>query len=140
MVVLPLVLVLNRPAVVNLAEGVPCRSGADRERDSHSLGRAWSWNAVSAMVLNPKHMGAQAYGRYRKVERLRRVEDPAAGQVTREVPSGPDEVVKARAWWTPSLAWKHSWRLSPRSARRGPDRARPPLRLNWAVRSFPLRT
>lgn len=74
-------------------EGVPCPSGADRERNRHRMGRAWSWNAVRAIVLNPKYMGAQAYGRYHKVERLRSVEDPAAGHVTREVPSSPDEVV-----------------------------------------------
>ncbi len=75
------------------AERIPCPSGADRERNLHRLGRAWSWNAVRAIVLNPKYMGAQAYGRYHKVERLRSVEDPAAGHVTRQVPSDPDEVV-----------------------------------------------
>jgi site-specific DNA recombinase len=74
-------------------DGTPCPSGADRERNLHRLGRAWSWNAVRAIVLNPKYMGAQAYGRYHKVERLRSVDNPAAGHVTREVPAGPDEVV-----------------------------------------------
>lgn len=75
------------------AEGTACPSSADRERNVHRLGRAWSWNAVRAIVLNPKYMGAQSFGRYHKVERLRSVEDPAAGHVTREVPSSADEVV-----------------------------------------------
>ncbi|MGO9661602.1 MAG: recombinase family protein [Acidimicrobiales bacterium] len=74
-------------------DGVPCPSSADRERNPHRLGRAWSVNAVRAIVINPKYKGTQAYGRYHKVERLRDVDNPAAGHVTREVPSRHDDVV-----------------------------------------------
>jgi site-specific DNA recombinase len=74
-------------------EGVPCPSGADRDRNQHRLGRAWSVGAVRAIVANPKYMGTIAYGRYRKVERLRSPDNPAAGHVTREVPSEPAEVL-----------------------------------------------
>jgi DNA invertase Pin-like site-specific DNA recombinase len=74
-------------------DGVPCPSNADRDRNPHRLGRAWSINAVRAIVLNPKYKGTQAYGRYHKVERLRDVDNPAAGHVTREVPSLHDNVL-----------------------------------------------
>lgn len=50
-------------------------------------------NAVRAIVLNPRYKGTQTYGRYHKVERLRSVDNPAAGHVTREVPSPPDDVL-----------------------------------------------
>jgi site-specific DNA recombinase len=73
--------------------GVPCPSGADPKRNPHRLGRAWSVSAVRAIVLNPKYRGAQTYGRYHKVERLRSVDNPAAGHVTREVPSQPEDVL-----------------------------------------------
>ena len=73
--------------------GIPCPSGADPERNPHRLGRAWAVNAVRAIVMNPKYMGVQAYGRYRKVERLRSVGNPADGHVTREVPAPSEDVL-----------------------------------------------
>jgi len=74
-------------------EGLPCPSAADPERNPHRLGRAWSVNAVRAIVLNPKYKGQAVYGRYHKVDRLRTVDNPAAGHVTRQVPSRPDDVL-----------------------------------------------
>ncbi|MHB8294837.1 MAG: recombinase family protein [Acidimicrobiales bacterium] len=74
-------------------EGISCPSAADRERNPHRLGRAWSVSAVRAIVLNPKYKGQATYGRYHKVDRLRSVDNPAAGHVTREVPSGPNGVL-----------------------------------------------
>jgi site-specific DNA recombinase len=45
------------------SQGISCPSGADRERNPHRLGRAWSVGAVRAIVANPKYMGTAAYGR-----------------------------------------------------------------------------
>ena len=73
--------------------GIACPSAADRERNPHRLGLAWSVHAVRAIVINPKYKGQQTYGRYHKVERLRNVDNPAAGNLTREVPSDPDDIL-----------------------------------------------
>jgi site-specific DNA recombinase len=72
---------------------IPCPSAADRARNSHRSGRAWATSAVRAIVINPKYKGDQAYGRYQKVERLRSVENPSAGNITREIPSSPDDIL-----------------------------------------------
>ncbi len=48
---------------------------------------------MRAIIINPKYKGQQTYGRYHKVERLRSVDNPAAGHLTREVPSDPDDVL-----------------------------------------------
>src|SRR5262249_20098730 len=73
--------------------GIASPSGADRHRNPHRLGRAWSVNAVRAIILNPKYKGQQTYGRYHKVERLRSVDNPGAGHVTREVPSSDADIL-----------------------------------------------
>jgi site-specific DNA recombinase len=73
--------------------GFACPSAADRQRNPHRLGLAWSTHAVRAIVINPKYKGQQTYGRYHKVERLRSVDNPAAGNLTREVPSDPDDIL-----------------------------------------------
>ena len=75
-------------------QGVPSPSAADRERNPHRHGRAWSVSAVRAIVMNPKYKGQGSYGRYRKVERLFDVNDPAAGNVTRMSPAPAGEVIK----------------------------------------------
>ena len=83
-----------RTIAVRLTDaGIPCPSAADPERNRHRPARAWATSAVRAIVLNPKYKGEQAYGRYKKVERLRSVENPSAGHITREIPSKPDEVL-----------------------------------------------
>jgi len=48
---------------------------------------------VRAIVINPKYKGQQTYGRYHKIERLRSVDNPSAGHVTREVPSHGDDIL-----------------------------------------------
>jgi site-specific DNA recombinase len=73
--------------------GIACPSAADRQRNPHRLGLAWSIHAVRAIVINPKYKGQQTYGRYHKVERLRSVDNPAAGNQTREIPSDPDDIL-----------------------------------------------
>ena len=75
-------------------QGVPCPSATDRERNPHRHGRAWSVSAVRAIVINPKYKGQGTYGRYRKVERLYDVNDPAAGNVTRMTPAPTSEVIE----------------------------------------------
>jgi hypothetical protein len=74
--------------------GLPCPSAADRERNPHRHGRAWSVGAVRTIVMNPKYKGQGSYGRYRKVERLYDVNDPAAGNVTRMSLSPAAEVIE----------------------------------------------
>ena len=75
-------------------QGFPCPSAADRERNPHRHGRAWSVAAVRTIVMNPKYKGQGSYGRYRKVERLFDVNDPAAGNVTRMSPAPAAEVIE----------------------------------------------
>jgi site-specific DNA recombinase len=83
-----------RSIAVRLTDaGIPCPSAADPERNRHRPARAWAMSAVRAIILNPKYKGDQAYGRYQKIERLRSVENPSAGHITREVPSAPDNVL-----------------------------------------------
>jgi site-specific DNA recombinase len=74
-------------------QGVACPSAADRERNPHRHGRAWSLGAVRAIVMNPKYKGQGVFGRYHKVERLLDVNDPSAGNVTRMVPSTAEDVI-----------------------------------------------
>jgi site-specific DNA recombinase len=102
---------------------------------------------VRAIVLNPKYMGAQAYGRYHKVERLRSVDNPAAGHVTRQVPSGPDEVVTvpglvdaivSEQTWRAAQPEKCPSRPGPRPDRptRGQDRIGPATTSRYALRGL----
>jgi DNA invertase Pin-like site-specific DNA recombinase len=130
-------------------DGVACPSSADRGRNPHRLGRAWSVNAVRAIVLNPKYKGTQAYGRYHKVERLRDVDNPAAGHVTREVPSRQDEVVTI-AGIVESIVGEGTWRAAqpgtcPSRPGPSPDRPRgpagshgPPTESRYALRGLLL--
>jgi site-specific DNA recombinase len=85
-------------------EGVPCPSAADRDRNRHRHGRAWSVGAVRAIVLNPKYKGQGVYGRYRKVERLYDVNDPAAGNVTRMTPAPANEVIETNGIVSPIVS------------------------------------
>ena len=129
-------------------DGVPCPSNVDRERNPHRLGRAWSINAVRAIVLNPKYKGTQAYGRYHKVERLRDVDNPAAGHVTREVPSLRndiltiagivDSIVGEGAWQAaqPGTCPSRPGRPERPAPRRGPHG--PPRQSRYALRGLLL--
>jgi DNA invertase Pin-like site-specific DNA recombinase len=67
--------------------GVLCPSAHDRQRNPHRSGRAWGLTTVAAIVQNPRYRGDDAYGRYRKVERLYDRRDPSAGFVTKLVPA-----------------------------------------------------
>lgn len=123
--------------------GVPCPSGADPKRNPHRLGRAWSVNAVRAIVLNPKYKGEQTYGRYHKVERLRSVDNPAAGHVTREVPSRTEDVltianalepIVSEADWRAAQPGRTACRPGPR-----PDRLAQRLDMRVAPGRYALR-
>ena len=46
-------------------QGLPCPSAADRERNPHRHGRAWSVAAVRTIVMNPKYKGQGSYGALR---------------------------------------------------------------------------
>jgi site-specific DNA recombinase len=44
-------------------QGVPCPSAADRSRNRHRHGGAWSLQAVRAIVANPRYTGRQVWNR-----------------------------------------------------------------------------
>src|SRR5690625_2484443 len=43
--------------------GVPCPSGADRERNAHRPGQAWMVPTVAAILANPRYTGRQVWQR-----------------------------------------------------------------------------
>ncbi len=92
-------------------QGVPCPSAADRQRNPHRHGRAWSASAVRAIVMNPKYKGQGIYGRYHKVERLYDVNDPAAGNVTRMSPAPTTEIIETEGIVAPivtEMVWRQA--------------------------------
>ena len=92
-------------------QGVPCPSAADRQRNPHRHGRAWSASAVRAIVMNPKYKGQGIYGRYHKVERLYDVNDPAAGNVTRMSPAPTTEIIETDGIVAPivtEMVWRQA--------------------------------
>jgi DNA invertase Pin-like site-specific DNA recombinase len=110
-------------------QGFPCPSAADRERNPHRHGRAWSIGAVRTIVMNPKYKGQGSYGRYRKVERLFDVNDPAAGNVTRMAPAPASEVIETDGIVAPIVS-ETVWRQAqtdraPATPGPRPDRPQP---------------
>jgi site-specific DNA recombinase len=65
------------------ADGIPCPSAHDPERNRHRSGVAWSKGAVRAILLNPRYTGRQVWNKQRRDEVLLDVEDVAAGHETR---------------------------------------------------------
>lgn len=67
------------------AEGVPCPSASDPERNRHRLrnGPAWAHTAVRAILTNPRYTGFQVWNRQKRHEILVDVADVAAGHETR---------------------------------------------------------
>ena len=78
--------------------GVPCPSGADRDRNRHRRGDAWTIQSVAAILANPRYTGRQVWNRQRTDR------DPASP----EKPFGPDDVQR----W--NLA--HDWVISQQPA------------------------
>lgn len=76
-------------------DGVLCPSAADRKRNPHRKGTAWSKGVVRVILLNPRYTGKQVWNRQRKAEVLIDVEDVALGHET-----------KMR--WNPSKDWVYS--------------------------------
>jgi len=110
-------------------QGFPCPSAADRERNPHRHGRAWSVGAVRTIVMNSKYKGQGSYGRYRKVERLYDVNDPAAGNVTRMSPAPASEVIETDGI-VPPIVSETVWRQAqtdraPATSGPRPDRSQP---------------
>jgi hypothetical protein len=64
------------------AEGIACPSAADRVRNSHRCGVAWSKSAVRTILTNPRYTGFEVWNKQRKHERLVDVEDVALGHET----------------------------------------------------------
>ena len=65
------------------ADGIPCPSAHDRDRNRHRCGLAWSKSAVRAILLNPRYTGRQVWNRQRKDEVLLDVTDVALGHTTK---------------------------------------------------------
>ncbi len=79
---------LNGSGIYAIAEGltrdgVPCPSAADRARNSHRSGIAWSKSAVRAILRNPRYTGRQVWNRQRRDESLIDVDDVALGHETK---------------------------------------------------------
>jgi hypothetical protein len=59
---------LTRASLAGIARdlndrGVPCPSAADRRRNPHRYGAAWTLQAVRAIVANPRYTGRQVWNR-----------------------------------------------------------------------------
>jgi len=81
--------------------------------------------------MNPKYKGHGSYGRYRKVECLYDVNDPAAGNVTWMIPDPASEVIETDGI-VPDIVSEAVWRQAQTDrapAVPGPrlDRAQPSL-------------
>ena len=79
--------------------------------------------------MNPKYKGQGSYGRYRKVERLYDVNDPAAGNVTRMSPAPSSEVIETDGI-VPAIVSEAVWRQAqtdraPATPGPRPDRSQP---------------
>lgn len=65
------------------ADGIPCPSAHDPDRNKHRCGIAWSKYAVRAILTNPRYTGRQVWNRQRKDEVLIDVRDVALGHMTK---------------------------------------------------------
>jgi site-specific DNA recombinase len=64
------------------ADDIPCPSAADRDRNRHRSGIAWSKSAIRAILTNPRYTGRQVWNRQRKQEVLLDIDDVAHGHET----------------------------------------------------------
>jgi site-specific DNA recombinase len=78
---------------------VPCPSAADRARNRHRSGVAWTKSAVLAILKNPRYTGRQVWNKQRTDEVLLDIDDVALGH-------------------TPVMRWNHTtdWIVSKRSS------------------------
>jgi site-specific DNA recombinase len=65
------------------AEGIPCPSAHDPDRNRHRCGIAWNKYAVRTILANPRYTGRQVWNRQRKDEVLLDVHDVALGHTTK---------------------------------------------------------
>jgi DNA invertase Pin-like site-specific DNA recombinase len=85
------------------ADGVPCPSAADRARNRHRSGIAWSKSAVRAILTNPRYTGHQVWNKQRKQESLVDVDDVALGHSTRLAWNSRDAWIRSDAPAHPAL-------------------------------------
>jgi site-specific DNA recombinase len=76
-------------------DGILSPSAADRKRNPHRKGTAWTKGAVRVILTNPRYTGKQVWNKQRKAEILIDVEDVALGHET-----------KMR--WNPGQEWIYS--------------------------------
>ena len=119
-----------RTIATRLSErGLPCPSAADRERNPHRHGRAWS------VAARPNHREPQVQGsgQLRPLPqggaRLYDVNDPAAGNVTRISPAPAVEVIETHGI-VPAIVSETVWRQAqtdraPAAPGPRPDRSQP---------------
>ncbi len=91
--------------------GVPCPSSYDRRRNPHRAGRAWGASTVLAIVRNRRYRGDDAYGKYRKVERLYDRHDPSAGFVSKLVPADESTWVIVEGT-VPAIVTRQEWQAA----------------------------
>jgi site-specific DNA recombinase len=65
------------------AEGIPCPSAQDPDRNRHRCGIALSKFAIRTILTNPRYTGRQVWNRQRKDEVLLDVHDVALGHTTK---------------------------------------------------------
>jgi site-specific DNA recombinase len=73
------------------ADGIPCPSANDPERNTHRVGAAWSRSAADAILRNPRYTGRQVWSRQRKDEVLIDVTDVTLGYMTKMRWNNPGE-------------------------------------------------
>lgn len=63
-------------------EDIPSPAAYDRARNQHRDPRGWSHTAIRAILVNPIYSGRRVWGKQRRYEELRDINDVAAGNVT----------------------------------------------------------
>ncbi|MFD5321155.1 recombinase family protein, partial [Streptomyces sp. NPDC127098] len=85
------------------ADGIPCPSAHDRERNRHRDGIAWSKGAVRTILTNPRYTGHEVWNKQRKEEILIDVEDVALGHRTKQTWNAKDAWVRSEHPTHPAL-------------------------------------
>ncbi|WP_419999258.1 recombinase family protein [Streptomyces boninensis] len=122
-------------------DAIPCPSAADRARNPHRDGHAWSKGAVRAILSNPRYTGRQVWNRQRKHETLLSPDDVTLGYATTMRWNTPDQWIYSEQRSHPALiddaTFTRAQQLRSRTVRPAPapgvPRARHPYLLRGAL-------